>query len=481
MWFGSSRLVSLIITWAVSLLLVRILSPQDFGLVAMGMSYVSIIEIFYDFNIGFAILQKADLTEEETHSCFWFMLGGITFWYAISWFLAKAVAAFYQSEQLTFLVRIMMLGLVFQGVSGVPFWLLTKKLDFSKRAKATMWAAIPSTIITLVLALKGLGVLALALRFVFFNFFFCVFLYGYFPWRPKLMFRLSALRSILTFSLSVTGFRFFRYAATKCDNIIIGKFLGAELLGYYRVALEFSRIPIDRGIVLLNQVSFPVYAELQNDLLRLKDYFLKISRYILFLALPIFLGAAVMAHEAFRMILGERWLAVVPIFQIMCFASIPEALVGNLVSLNNAVGKPNRNLAFSLVAAVALTGGFLVAVRFGLVGVAAVWVTIYPLVFVFFLRGSLNLIQSSLLEFFKTASISIVGSLGMALAVLTFQNVVPILRNSLSGSSFLVLFGGCVYVLFFLIFDREFMKDVQGIFRGFLWAKVLGRQNTRES
>lgn len=472
-WFGSSRMVTQLITWAVSIVLVRILSPQDFGLVAMAMSYVSIVEIFYDFNIGFAILQKENITEEEIHSSFWFILGGAVLWYGISWFAANAVAVFYQDNQVVGLIRIMMAGLLFQSLSAIPFWLLTKNLDFAKRAKATMWAAIPSTILTLILALKGFGVYALAMRMVFFNGFFCIFLYCYFPWTPKAIFRFSGLRSILAFSMSVTGFRFFRYAAMKCDSIIIGKFLGAELLGYYRVALEFSRIPIDRGIVLVNQVSFPVYSELQNDTTRLRSYFLKINQWILFLALPIFLGAATMAHEAFEIILGEKWLKAVPLFQIMCLAAVPEALVGNLAALNNARGKPNTNLTFSLVSALALTVGFLVGVQFGLLGVASVWITVYPLIFAFFLSRSLKAIESSILEFFKKTAPAILGTLCMVVTVLVLASMFSISETGVAGSILSLTLGGAFYILCIFISDREFLREAYGLFMDLGFGKFL--------
>jgi O-antigen/teichoic acid export membrane protein len=143
-WLGSARFIGQAFSWLITIILVRLLSPQDFGIVAMGTVYQGVIVLAYDLNLGAALVQKSDLGRECVQTVFWFILAlGIAL-YGVTILVAPAVAHFFRNEQLIMVLVVYGLGTLFQSFQQVPFWIMSKRLDFGLRAKAEFISNIAS-------------------------------------------------------------------------------------------------------------------------------------------------------------------------------------------------------------------------------------------------------------------------------------------------------------------------------------------------
>jgi len=462
-WVGSTRMVNQVLAWIITIALVRMLSPSDFGLFALGMVYTSIIQVLYDLNLGSAILQKKDLTEEELYSSFWFIMGLAIFFYLFTWFFAGVIGIFFENDKLPQILKIMGIGLVFQSVYVVPYWLMARNLEFEKRAKAEVYTMFIVQTLTITGAVLGFGVWVLVFRFVSREFFLAIFLNFFSSWKPGFYFNIKKLKPLLKYGITLTGFGISKYFSEKSDMIIVGKFLGDKLLGYYSVALQLSRMPIYKVIFTINQVCFPVFSKLQDDFEELKAYFLKVTRFIGIFAFPILCGAIVITEELVYVFLGSKWSPIVFVLQILCAVAIPQTLAGTATALNNACGKPKINFYFALCVTIILTLSILIGARFGLHGVVIAWIVVYPLLFVCFLYYTLREIGLSMVPFFKNLLHPILGSLSMMGLVFLTKKVFMQDEGYIFSLSLSLSVGVMTYIGYFWFFSRKIFMETTAI------------------
>ena len=160
-WVGLTRFITQMFSWGITIILVRVLAPSDFGLFALGFAYYAIIQVLYDLNISSAILQRKNLTQDELFSSFWFIISLSALLYIFSWLIADQVGLFFGNEKLPLIIKVMGIGLVFQSFKVVPHWLLAREFDFKKRAKAAMYTSFICNTSAIIGALCGLAVWAL--------------------------------------------------------------------------------------------------------------------------------------------------------------------------------------------------------------------------------------------------------------------------------------------------------------------------------
>jgi O-antigen/teichoic acid export membrane protein len=256
--------------------------------------------------------------------------------------------------------------------------------------------------------------------------------------------------------------RFLWFAYSNLDVAIAGKLLGAEILGFYTVALQLAAIPLDKVLPVLTQVAFPAVARIQKEPERVRQNMLKAFRYANLLFLPVFWGMALVATDALPLILGEHWATAVVPFQMICVilplkaiaALVPPALFG--------IGRPLVNVGNMAISLALLAVGFGVGARWGLVGLAGAWMAVYPVVFVGVVTralGTLGLWWADLLRGWRGPW---VAALAMATAVLGVQILgegwSTILRLVLA-----ILSGAVAYVAAIHLVDRAAVNELRAL------------------
>ncbi|MBU4185566.1 MAG: lipopolysaccharide biosynthesis protein [Proteobacteria bacterium] len=470
LWVASAKFVGQAFSWLVTIILIRLLSPKDFGIVAMVSAYHAIIVIFYDLSLGQALIQKKDLKPREIQTVLWAVPVAGALLYAFSFIFAPYVAAFFKNEQIAMVLRVYTIGIIFQSAQEVPYCLLSKQFDFDKRAKAEFISNVISMLVSLILAYLEYGVWSLVFGFLAKTFSQAILIFYFFEWKsiltPKqpLTFSCTDLYALLKFSLPLTGFYSLRFLFMRSDSVIVGRWLGDKSLGYYSVALDLARMPVDKFITILNQVCFPLFAELQDDLEALQTYFFKILKFVALIVFPISIGAAILSKEMVYLILTPKWSPIINPFICLCFVAILQSLAGIIFMLINALGKSRINFVFSLISAILLPISFLITVRYGLLAVAMSWVVVYTPLFLYLIHLTNSQIDSSFRRFAMAIKSPLFAVLSMALSVSGLKMIIGLDIISFQTMFLYIFVGATTYITYIYLFSPQTIGEIKGIY-----------------
>lgn len=464
-WYGGTRLWGQLLSWVVTIVLARLLIPADYGLFAMAYSVLTALELFQEFGLGTAIIQRQDLTRRQLNGVFWIVVGSSVALTAATLLAADAISGFYAEPQLPGVLRVLCLTFVLNSIGMVPYNLLSKALDLRRRSIAEVVGTGVKTLGTLALAYEGFGVWALVwghlARAVVLNGGLMVFA----GWWPGLRVGREGMRSVLTFGLRIAGMNLIGNSSPAITTLILARLLGGTAVGLYAMALSLSEAPHRLSTAMINQISFPVFSRLQDEPQQLARYFLKISKYLAVISLPCQIGMILVASDLVPLLLSARWAGVTAPFQIMCLESALIIMTLTASPLLTALGRANFLLGRSFLSVSGMAIATLVGAPFGLVGVVTA-----RLFFMVPLRATL------LLPCLRTLQIPLGGYLGtlvspavatgaMAGVVLVIQYVLlpeagPVARIVTSAMA-----GALTYPAVLLFLDRDVAAEVGTIAR----------------
>ena len=286
-WSGASQAGKQISQFIITIILARLLSPADFGLLAMATVFVNFAMIFSEMGISSALIQKQDTHNRHYYSVFWFnIFVGICltlFFIAVS----PLIARFYKKPELVPILAVISLNFFFSSFVIIQQTILTKEMDFRKLAIRDVVAVIIAGIVGVVLAYNGFGVWSLVFQSLVFTLADVVLLWTVSSWRPKFSFAMADIKDIFHFSANLTGFNIVNYFARNVDQLLIGKFLGAQALGFYSLAYKLMLYPLQNISWVIGKVMFPAFSKIQQDLEKVRNSYMKMTRVISFITFPL--------------------------------------------------------------------------------------------------------------------------------------------------------------------------------------------------
>ena len=400
-WLGSGQFIGQAISWVATIMVIRLLAPADYGLMAMAASFVWLLSLMSELGIGASLIQAKDITREEIQKVYGLVLICSVGFVAMGYVAAPFVAAFYGEPRVTDLIRVTSLGFVVAATFVVPQSLVVRRLDFKRKTTIDVAAQVATALLTAGMALVGAGVWSLAVgplagygvRAVAYNV----------SRRDRVTprFELGTIRRFFAYGLTMTGDRLAYYCYTVSDTVIIGRVLGETLLGTYSVAHTLASLPSEKLLPIVTQVSFASYSRIQDDRERIARNVRRSIQVISFVAFPIFFLMASVAPEAIALILGDRWRSIVVPFQVLCLIMPLTAIAPVLPPAVFATGRPMVNLVNMVFSFAAMAIAFLIAVRYGVVAVCLAWVVVYPLVFLVTTKRCVNAIGLRLTDVLK--------------------------------------------------------------------------------
>lgn len=478
-WYIGTRLWMQGLSWGVTLVLARLLAPEDYGLFAMAFTVITALEMFQEFGFGVSIVQRQNLSKQQINAIFWVLSSVSVVIVALTFVGAGPAAGFYNEPRLVWIIRILSLVFLMNSLGVVPYSLLTKEIDFRGRSLAEAVGVVVSAVVSLGAAYLGWGVWALILgqlsRAIARNL-------GMFissKWAPGFGVSFEGMREILKFSLRVAGASSLGTFTDTANNVIIGRFLGGYNLGLYSMSVALGQNnPLHKlSTGVINQLSLPVFSSLQNDGPLLKDYFLKITRYLAVVALPMQLGMALVAYDLISVLLSEKWLPIVGFVQAFAVGGMFHVVTLPSHSLLMARDRAATFLRFAWISAFFTTSGCLIGAHWGLGGVAVAWLAVFPLLRVSLLWFSLKELDLSVWTYLNNISAPFFATVLMVGVVagshsLT-QEYLPIERLCLTVTA-----GAVTYVISLLSFDRSLTTEFKTIARELL-APSTARQTSR--
>jgi len=462
-WVGIAKFCGQVLSWSVTLLLIRILSPNDYGLMGMALAYKFFVTIFFDMSIGEAVLQKKDLTEIDINTAFWICISFALVLYGITWFAAIGLAQFFSSNELVKIIRVLGISLIFLSIKEIPNRLMARGFEFKKRSFCELIAGIMNVTTCLILALKGFGVWSLIIGEVVRDFMLMCLIVFYKKWIPKLNFSFSSAGQMLKYGLPVTGHYLLNYFSNRMDIILIGKLLGQSTLGYYSVAISLSRMPVNKGVFILQTIVFPLFSKIQEDLSEFVKYYYMVIYLISLFCFPVFFGMYAISEEIIVVILSPKWMPSLFPFKIFCLLGILISYKGILLVILKARGNTKPVFMFSVYSAIFLPLGFIMFFKYGLTGMALIWLIVYPFLFAYILYNVVKDINASFIKSFKKISPALIGSLLMLIVLSAIK--MTIFKNTISllSLSVYIIFGIVIYTGYFYLFSRETFQDMRRI------------------
>ncbi|WP_168217916.1 lipopolysaccharide biosynthesis protein [Occultella kanbiaonis] len=395
-----------------TMVLARLLSPGEFGLMAMALTLTVIVNQFRNLGFSHAVVQSDSLTWSQVNSLFWInaavglLLGVVV---AVSGF---GLAAFYGEPQLVYLCLVLGAGYLFSGVSVQHEALLNRRLQFRTIAMRNTFAGFLSCVAAIVAAFAGLGVWALVIQNVSLVLFGTVVLWLSVPWRPSRPKGFRDSVGLIKFGTNVTIANLFSTFSRQADNVIIGRFMDAGALGLYSKAYSLLTLPLRQLKTPISGVMVPTLSSLQEDPQRYRSTYLKTVSGLAHFGMPFVVLLAVGAYELIDVFLGAQWTAAAQVFQILAIASFAQLVSGTSGWLYISTGHTTMYARWSVVTSLITIASFLLGVRWGIEGVAAAYaigqVVMFVPAFVFATRGTAVRVADPLLAMVRPVLVSVV-------------------------------------------------------------------------
>lgn len=437
LWLGSASALARIVDLGATFIVLGVLSQQEMGLGAIAISTTAVVESLSGLGIGGAIVQSKQLSDREQASLFWLTSGLGVALGGLLCAISPVMARIYEQPLLVFLLAVSGVKLLLVGMSLVPLQVLNKRLAFREVGAVQTVASLGEAISKIALALAGTGAWALVGGNVMRGVTLLLALGLASRFRPTWHFELAETRRFVRFGLQIAGSSGLQQLCKNADYFLVGKLLGIEALGLYRVAFDIAMQPIEAIIAVVNRVGFPVYARLSDNARAFVEAFSRSTRSFLLLAIPIAAFIALAAGDLLSLLGDGRWVEAAAGLRILALAGIARAAAMMFPVMYVALGRPAIAMFDSVLSLLALTGGFLIALtqfpQFGIVSVCVTWFLVYPVLL------SLHVLLTSHLTplrpwlYLRALMPGVGGGLCMLVGVVIARRVLPASGAGLFG------------------------------------------------
>jgi len=352
------------------MVLARMLDPSDFGLVGMVTAVIGVLNLFKDFGLSTATVQRTTVSEEQVSTLFWINMLVGTVLAVLSFAAAPVVAAFYHEPRLFAVTAVLALGFLFNAAGVQHSAILQRQMRFTALATIDVVSLAASIAVGIGMAFLGYGYWALAGMTITGPLVSTICLWLSAAWIPGRPHRRADIRSMMRFGGTITLNGLVVYVAYNLEKVLLGRFWGAAALGVYGRAYQLSSIPTDNLNSAVGGVAFSALSRVQDDPDRLRSYFLKGYSLVLALTLPITVVCALFAKDMIVVLLGPKWNEAAPIFRLLAPTILIFAMINPFSWLLFSIGLVGRSLKIALVLAPLVIVGYVVGLPHGPMGVA---------------------------------------------------------------------------------------------------------------
>lgn len=465
-WSSVSQIGRLIMQLCTMIILARLLSPKDFGLMGMATIVTTFIGLFSNLGTAPAVVQIKEPSKAFLSSIFWINLAIGLLTTILLFLISPLVANVYYEPRITVILRVLSLSFVISSLSILQRAIQERNLAFNTLAKIEICSILIGSITGVGMALSGWGVWSLIFQSLVVSLITTILLWFSSQWRPSLVFQWSEINSVVSFSLNLTASGVLFYLIRNVDNFLIGTFLGAEALGFYTMAYRLMLYPIQNIAGVVQRVIFPIFSIKQDDNEWLSYTSCKVTNMIALIVFPVVIGLTVLCELFVMVVFGSRWSSIIPLIIILLPAALVESIEPIVSVIYQSKGRTDLMFRFSIITGVFCLIAFLIGVRWGLIGVCIAYVCTLPLSLVNFVI-SFRLIKLSTDRFLLALWNPFLNSLLMGVAILSLK--LFLLRNfSISNISILMLLSsiGCaIYLSINWYFNREQMQEILSLLK----------------
>ena len=383
-WTFAQQFGTQAISFLVSIVLARILMPKEFGLIGMISVFVGIGTSLMNSGLTQSLIRTSEPDQRDYSTVFFFNMAGSVIVYWILFFTAPLISGFFSQPILTYIIRVYCLSFIIRAFSQVQMTRLTKEMNF----KLQMTIAIPSLIgaglLGIFLAYKGYGVWSLVWMSLCQAFLSSVQLWYRTGWAPSFVFDKKKFHYHFKFGYKLTLSGLLDTIFTNIYQIIIGRFFIAADVGFYTRASTLTQLPVNNISGALNKISYPLFASIHDDDVRLKKAYKQIMQMVIFVIAPVLVIMGVLAEPLIRFLFTAKWMPAVPYFQILCVTGILYPLHAYNLNILNVKGRSDLFLKLEIVKKILVVVMIFLTLRFGILGL--IWGQLVSSILAFFIN-----------------------------------------------------------------------------------------------
>lgn len=367
-WAVLDKLSGSVVSFVVTILLARLLSPEDFGLVAMVMIFFEFSAVFVESGFSTALIREQTISEADKSTTFIFNLIASVALYGVLFFGAPYIAAFFKQPLLTLIVRIMGISLIVNALSLVQHSVLIQQIDFKTQTIVRSVAVLVSGGVAVFLAFQGWGVWSLVARYALLDLMTTVMFWVLGRWRPTMQFSRESFRRLFGFGSKILAAAVLDKFFVHIYKLLIGKFFAATTLGFYTQAGTFTNMVINTLFRTVQSVTYPVLAKLQDDREKLKLGYRKMLQLSSFIIVPAMTVLGVLAEPVLVTLVGEKWLPATPMLQLLCLSGVTYHLSTVNLNMLLVLGRSDLSLKLEVIKKVNIAIAIVVGLQFGIYG-----------------------------------------------------------------------------------------------------------------
>ncbi len=348
-WTAFQKYSKIGIQFVSGIILARLLTPYDYGCIGMLSIFMVLAEVFIDGGFGSALIQKKRPTQEDYSTIFWWNIGMAILMYTILFLCAPTIARFYNIPILCDVLRVQGIVLFIYALNIIQRNQLKKKLNFKLLSIISVSTAIIALVVTVFMAYKGFGVWALVAQNLIVAAIPSLVFWFYVKWRPKLVFSWQSFKGLFSFGFYMFLTHLVNDFAGQIQGLLIGKIYSPATMGYYSKANGTERLASKSISQIMTQVTYPLYAEVQDDKTAMINMIKRMTSTIAYLTFPMMFILLLVAKPLFILLYSERWVQSIPYFQVLCIAGLAHCLQSVNLQTIAAIGKSKVMLIWVIV------------------------------------------------------------------------------------------------------------------------------------
>jgi PST family polysaccharide transporter len=468
-WSFLSTILPQIIQLVVTIVLARLLFPEDFGLMGMAMVVIAFLDLFKDAGLGQALIQYRDGSEEVANSAFWIQLVVGIFCMAVIWLIAPLVSLYFKRVELIDILHALSLTFLASPFISIPVSILTRRLHFKGIFYRQSIALFLSGSVSIAMVYSGFGVWSLVAAYIINNYLLALMFLN--EWHPTMGININHARRLLTFGYNLTVQGILMWLNSSLFQLFIGRYQGAMALGHLNMAINLGMKPMSLLAGPLARVMLPTFSEIvrQND--DLKSTYINALKGLSTIGIPLCTAMFFLTPSFVINFLGQKWMLTIPAIRILLVC----AVIGNLVVLNNEIyksmGIPQILTKLMIVSSFFSIPLFFFAARHGLITMLyafLLWSVAFNSINIYICKNVLNFTWK---EFFSTIKGSIQISTGITVLGLIQMSIIP--SNGIGGFLLQISLYCVIFLTGLRFFEYGIFKKFFAYGKGFIWKETL--------
>lgn len=446
-WRFGEKITAQLVSFVVSVVLARLLMPDDYGIVAIVNIFITIAEIFVTSGLGTSLIQKKEADEIDFSTVFWCNILLSFILYFVVFALAPHISRFYNIELLTPVLRVFSLRLPISAINSIQNAYISKRLEFKKFFFATLIGTIISAVVGITMAHKGYGVWALIAQYLTNSTIDTIVLFTIIDWKPHFVFSIKKAMPLFDYGWKILATDFVGTVFNQINSFVIGKTYSSSDLAYYSQGRKIPELINNNIVSTLSAVLFPAMSLCNNveELKNIRRKSLMMLEYVIF---PIMFGLIAIADNLIIVLLTDKWLFATSFLRISCLASVIAVLGTTLIQETKAIGRSDVTLKMELIKKPIYLIVLFVAIQFGVKAIAWTLVINEVIAFCFNVYPVKKYIGFDLKLYFSDAFSPLIMSLIMAVIV---SGVGSIVNNNLMCLTLQIVIGGFIYIFMSII------------------------------